>query len=63
MKSKNQNIHHVNKNMMNALANLSITMCHGFIQNKDEMPSQVNMFLDLWKNENMQVNIIVNNDD
>ncbi len=48
---------------MNALANLSITMCHGFIQNKDEMPSQVNMFLDLWKNENMQVNIIVNNDD
>jgi hypothetical protein len=63
MKSKTKNIHHVNKNMMNALTNLSITMCHAFIQNKDEMPSQVNMFLDLWKNEKMQVNIIVSNDD
>jgi hypothetical protein len=48
---------------MNALANLSITMCHVFIQNKDEMPSQVNIFLDSWKDENLQVNIIVNNDD
>jgi hypothetical protein len=47
MKSKNQNIHHINKNMMNALANLSITMCHAFIQDKDE---------------NLQVNIIVSND-
>jgi hypothetical protein len=47
MKSKNQNIHQINKNMMNALANLSITMCHAFIQNKYEMPSHVNMFLDL----------------
>jgi hypothetical protein len=49
--------------MMNALANLNITMCHAFIQSKDEMLSQVNIYLDSWKDENFQVNIIVNSDD
>jgi hypothetical protein len=34
----------MNKNMVNVLVNLSFAICHAFIKDQIQMPSQINIF-------------------
>jgi hypothetical protein len=41
-----RNIHRTNKNLVVVLVNLSLVMCHAFIQNKLKMPPPMDVFSD-----------------
>ncbi len=49
--------------MVNVLANLNIIICHGFIQNKIEMPPPIIIFSYSSQDENPPTNIFVNDDE
>ncbi len=49
--------------MLSVLTNLSIVMCHIFIQDKVEMPLAVNFLFDSLEDENPRANIHVSDDE